>query len=66
MPDRLQPGKPPLRLREFAALCGVDYRTVCKWLDAKVVEFVEMPLSGERRIPVAPAASMLRSFGVIQ
>lgn len=65
MPDRLRPGQPPLRVSEFAVLCGVDSSTVQKWFAAGAVDFVTLPASKERRVPVDEAATVLRHLRVI-
>ena len=64
MPERLRPGKPPLRVKEFAVLCGVTSKTVRKWWDAGELAYVTLPVSGEKRIPVDAAAAMLKLLRV--
>ena len=65
MPARLQPGQPPLRVKEFAVLCGVATNTVRKWFKAGALDSVTMPESKERRIPVDVAVCFLRSLRVL-
>jgi hypothetical protein len=65
MPDRLKPGQPPLRVKEFAVLCGVDPKTVKKWMAANELGYVSLPVSHEKRVPVDSAVALLRSLRVL-
>lgn len=62
LPDRLQPGKPPLRISELANLCGTSREYIRKLLKAGVLASTMLPRTStksghrEHRIPVGAAA----------
>jgi hypothetical protein len=65
MIDRLQAGRPPLRVSEFAEMAGYSTPTIRKLLDTQALAGVSMPGTSERRIPVDEARRVLADLRVI-
>jgi excisionase family DNA binding protein len=64
--DRLESGRPPLRVSELARLVGYSDRWIQKCLDAGALGYVQPGGAGrERRVPVSEATRLARDLRVL-